>query len=42
MKPTAVADEMFPEGAGTYVDAEEVINFIGLNCVIFVFIHCRL
>lgn len=29
MKPTAVADEMFPEGAGTYVDAEEVINFLG-------------
>jgi len=25
MKPTVVADEMFPEGAGPYMDLEEVI-----------------
>lgn len=24
MKPTVVADEMFPEGAGPYMDLEEV------------------
>jgi len=24
MKPTLVADEMFPEGAGPYVELEEV------------------
>lgn len=24
MKPTPVADEMFPEGAGPYMDLEEV------------------
>lgn len=24
MKPTIVADEMFPEGAGPYMDLEEV------------------
>jgi len=24
MKPTLVADEMFPEGAGPYMDLEEV------------------
>ncbi|XP_036138630.1 uncharacterized protein LOC105832911 isoform X3 [Monomorium pharaonis] len=26
MKPTLVADEMFPEGAGPYVELEEVIQ----------------
>lgn len=26
MKPTPVADEMFPEGAGPYMDLEEVIT----------------
>ncbi len=26
MKPTLVADEMFPEGAGPYMDIEEVRN----------------
>ena len=26
MKPTIVADEMFPEGAGPYMDLEEVKN----------------
>jgi len=26
MKPTLVADEMFPEGAGPYVELEEVIS----------------
>lgn len=26
MKPTLVADEMFPEGAGPYVELEEVPN----------------
>jgi len=25
MKPTLVADEMFPEGAGPYVELEEVM-----------------
>lgn len=30
MKPTLVADEMFPEGAGPYVELEEV-NVIGKN-----------
>lgn len=25
MKPTLVADEMFPEGAGPYVELEEVL-----------------
>jgi len=25
MKPTLVADEMFPEGAGPYVELDEVI-----------------
>lgn len=25
MKPAIVADEMFPEGAGSYMDLEEVI-----------------
>lgn len=24
MKPTLVADEMFPEGAGSYIELEEV------------------
>jgi hypothetical protein len=28
MKPTVVADEMFPEGAGPYMDLEEVTNEI--------------
>lgn len=28
MKPTVVADEMFPEGAGPYMDLEEVIDVI--------------
>jgi len=28
MKPTLVADEMFPEGAGPYVELEEVINIV--------------
>jgi hypothetical protein len=28
MKPTIVADEMFPEGAGPYMDLDEVhVNF---------------
>lgn len=27
MKPAIVADEMFPEGAGPYMDLEEVINY---------------
>lgn len=26
MKPTLVADEMFPEGAGPYVELDEVIK----------------
>ena len=26
MKPSVVADEMFPEGAGPYMDIEEVIH----------------
>ncbi|KAJ8920644.1 hypothetical protein NQ315_004783 [Exocentrus adspersus] len=26
MKPAIVADEMFPEGAGPYMDLEEAIN----------------
>jgi Myeloma-overexpressed-like len=26
MKPNLVADEMFPEGAGPYMDLEEVKN----------------
>jgi len=26
MKPTLVADEMFPEGAGPYVELEEVMS----------------
>lgn len=26
MKPAVVADEMFPEGAGPYMDLEEVNN----------------
>lgn len=25
MKPTLVADEMFPDGAGSYIELEEVI-----------------
>lgn len=30
MKPTLVADEMFPEGAGSYIELEEVhFNFKG-------------
>ena len=28
MKPTVVADEMFPEGAGPYMDLEEVPYWI--------------
>lgn len=28
MKPTLVADEMFPEGAGPYVELDEVIWII--------------
>jgi len=27
MKPILVADEMFPEGAGPYMDLEEVCNY---------------
>lgn len=27
MKPTLVADEMFPEGAGPYVELEEVMSY---------------
>lgn len=27
MKPAIVADEMFPEGAGPYMDLEEVSRF---------------
>jgi len=30
MKPTVVADELFPEGAGPYMDLEEVGDFSGL------------
>ncbi|GLH00396.1 uncharacterized protein GBIM_06790, partial [Gryllus bimaculatus] len=30
MKPTVVADEMFPEGAGTYMDLEEAGGSSGL------------
>ncbi|XP_021927754.1 COP9 signalosome complex subunit 9 isoform X2 [Zootermopsis nevadensis] len=30
MKPTVVADEMFPEGAGPYMDLEEVGGSSGL------------
>lgn len=34
MKPAIVADEMFPEGAGPYMDLEEVCNaFISLATV---------
>lgn len=29
MKPAVVADEMFPEGAGPYMDLEEVSNKMG-------------
>lgn len=29
MKPAVVADEMFPEGAGPYMDLEEVSNKLG-------------
>lgn len=28
MKPAIVADEMFPEGAGPYMDVEDVIEFL--------------
>lgn len=31
MKPTLVADEMFPEGAGPYVELEEVLSYIQLR-----------
>lgn len=30
MKPTLVADEMFPEGAGPYVELEEVMNYYAI------------
>ena len=30
MKPTVVADEMFPEGAGPYMDLEEVLLSLSL------------
>jgi hypothetical protein len=30
MKPTVVADEMFPEGAGPYMDLEEAGGSSGL------------
>ncbi|XP_078049018.1 COP9 signalosome complex subunit 9-like [Augochlora pura] len=33
MKPTPVADEMFPEGAGSYIDLEEVAG----SCVLIDF-----
>lgn len=31
MKPAVVADEMFPEGAGPYMDLEEVKSFLSCN-----------
>lgn len=31
MKPAIVADEMFPEGAGPYMDLEEVIQMLVVN-----------
>lgn len=41
MKPAIVADEMFPEGAGPYMDLEEVRLYIvflkelQINCIDF-------
>lgn len=34
MKPTLVADEMFPEGAGPYVELDEVIyeSYVCIYC----------
>lgn len=32
MKPQVVADEMFPEGAGPFMELEEVIVHDWLNC----------
>lgn len=33
MKPTLVADEMFPEGAGPFMELEEVCNFNYLRTI---------
>ena len=42
MKPNVVVDEMFPEGAGSYMDLDEVsryssallVNIIGLKLIL--------
>lgn len=31
MKPAIVADEMFPEGAGPYMDVEDVSSLVKLS-----------
>lgn len=50
MKPTLVADEMFPEGAGPYVELEEVLlctqlirlEYISISVCYFVcYIMCK-
>ena len=38
MKPTPVADEMFPEGAGPYMDLEEVTV---VHCIQVLLRLCR-
>jgi hypothetical protein len=41
MKPTVVADEMFPEGAGSFMDLEEVRVFL-LVYVEYRYKHCHI
>ena len=45
MKPASVvADEMFPEGAGPYMDVEEVLFFVNFVIILLTLIiaqsHC--
>lgn len=46
MKPTQVADEMFPEGAGPYMDLEEVkieynneLGYVIMLKFVLIFLH---
>jgi hypothetical protein len=40
MKPAIVADEMFPEGAGPYMDLEEVLKMIANVLIVLSMKHC--